>query len=98
MNTQLRRLEDFRGEPAPPDMAKFKKLAEYWTGVVAYELDHAPDDVRTRFAELFDLYATIRPDKSRGGYHFDLSANIPLEMEGAKPGAYDMVFNPSRGG
>jgi len=27
-----------------------------------------------------------------------LAANIPLEMEGDKPGAYDMVFSPSRGG
>ncbi len=44
------------------------------------------------------LYATIRPDSSRDGYHFDLSANIPLEMEGDKSGAYDMVFSPSRGG
>jgi hypothetical protein len=55
----------------------------------------ATDDVRARFAELFDLYATIRPDSSRGGYHFDLVANIPLEIEGDKPGAYDMVFSPS---
>jgi len=58
-------------------------------------LDHAPDDVRARFAELFDLYVTIHPDSSRDGYHFDLAANIPLEMEGDKPGAYDMVFSPS---
>ena len=36
--------------------------------------------------------------KSRDGYHINLSANIPLEMEGDKPGAYDMVFSPSRGG
>jgi hypothetical protein len=41
---------------------------------------------------------TIHPDSSRDGYHFDLAANIPLEMEGDKPGAYDMVFSPSRGG
>jgi DNA invertase Pin-like site-specific DNA recombinase len=95
---QLARLGQFRREPAPPDMATFRKLAEYWSSDIFGELDTAPDDVKTRFAELFDLYATIRPDSSREGYHFDLSANIPLEMEGDKPGAYDMVFSPSRGG
>jgi hypothetical protein len=95
---QLARLGQFRREPAPPDMATFRKLAEYWSSDIFGELDTAPDDVKARFAELFDLYATIRPDSSREGYHFDLSANIPLEMEGDKPGAYDMVFSPSRGG
>ena len=79
-------------------MATFKKLAEYWTVEIASKLNDAPDDVKARFAEMFDLYATIRPDTSLDGYHFDLSANIPLEMEGDKPGAYDMVFSPSRGG
>jgi len=98
INEQLARLEQFRHEPAPPDMATFKKLAEYWTGEIASKLDDAPDDEKARFAEMFDLYATIHPDSSRDGYHFDLSANIPLEMEGDKPGAYDMVFSPSRGG
>ena len=44
---------------------------------------------------MFDLYATVRPDGSQNGYHVDLSANIPLEMEGDKPGAYDMVFGSS---
>jgi len=91
-------MKQFRGEPAPLDMATFKKLAEYWTEEIGSELDNAPDDVRARFAEQFDLYATIRPDHSMEGYHVDLSANIPLEMEGDKPGAYDMVFSPSRGG
>jgi DNA invertase Pin-like site-specific DNA recombinase len=95
---QLLRLENFKREPAPPDMATFKKLAEYLTCEIASELYDAPDDVRARFAELFDLYATIRPDSSRNGYHVDLSANIPLEMEGDKPSAYDMVLSPSRGG
>lgn len=98
LNEQLVRLEQFRHEPAPLDMATFKKLAEYWTGEIASKLNDAPDDVKARFAEMFDLYATIRPDTSLDGYHFDLSANIPLEMEGDKPGAYDMVFSPSRGG
>jgi DNA invertase Pin-like site-specific DNA recombinase len=98
LNAQLRRLEEFRGEPAPPDWATFKKLAEYWTGAIGYELDHTPDDVKARFAELFDLYATIHPNSSHDSYHVDLSANIPLEMEGDKPGAYDMVFSSSRGG
>jgi DNA invertase Pin-like site-specific DNA recombinase len=95
INEQLGRIEQFRGEPAPPDMATFKKLAEYWTGAIASELDHASDDVRARFAEFFDLHATILPDSSLNGYHIDLTANIPLEMEGEKPGAYDMVFSPS---
>jgi hypothetical protein len=90
--------KDAEKKKAELDAAVGKKLAEYWTGEIASKLDHAPDDMKARFAELFDLYATIRPDSSRDGYHFDLSANIPLEMEGDKPGAYDMVFSPSRGG
>jgi hypothetical protein len=94
INEQLGRMEAFRGEPAPPDMATFKKLAEYWTGAIANELYDAPDDVKARFAELFDPHVTIHPDRSQNGYHFDLTANIPLETEGAKPGAYDMVFSP----
>jgi ketopantoate reductase len=43
-------------------------------------------------------HVTIHPNTSRDDYHFDLSANIPLEMEGDKPGGYDIVFSPSRGG
>jgi hypothetical protein len=73
----------------------FKKLAEYRAGVIAGELYDAQNDVRARFAELFDLHITIFPDSSENGYHFNLTANIPLEMEGDKPGAYDMVFSPS---
>jgi hypothetical protein len=95
INEQLGKMEAFRGEPAPPDTATFKKLAEYWTGAIAGELFDAPFDVRARFAELFDLHITIFPDSSENGYHFNLTANIPLEMEGDKPGAYDMVFSPS---
>ena len=44
---------------------------------------------------MFDLHAIIRPDGAPDGYHVDLTANIPLEMEGDKPGAYDMVFRSS---
>lgn len=96
---QLVRLEKFKREPAPPDMATFKKIAEYWTCDIASELYNAPDDVKARFAEMFDLQVTIHPDNtSRDGYHLNLSANIPLEMEGDEPSAYDMVFSPSRGG
>jgi hypothetical protein len=76
-------------------MATFKKLAEFWPIELTSNLAKAPDDVMARFAEMFDLQATIRPDGSQNGYHVDLSANIPLEMEGDKPGAYDMVFRSS---
>ena len=92
---QLARLEKFKREPAPPDMATFKKLAEFWPVEIISNLRNAPDDVRARFAEMFDLHATIHPDKSRDEYHLDLSANIPLEMEGDKPSGYDMVLSPS---
>jgi DNA invertase Pin-like site-specific DNA recombinase len=95
---QLIRLENFKREPAPPDMATFKKLAEYWTCDITSELYDAPDDVRARFAEMFDLHVTIHPNTSRADYHFDLTSNIPLEMEGDKPSGYDIVFSPSRGG
>jgi len=92
---QMDRLEQFRQEPAPIDMATFKKMAEFWPGEIVNNLYDAEDDVKTKFAELFDLHATILPDGSRNGYHVDLTANIPLEMEGNKPGAYDMVFRSS---
>jgi hypothetical protein len=91
----MSRLEQFRQEPAPIDMATFKKMAEFWPGEIVNNLYDAEDDVKTKFAELFDLHATILPDGSRNGYHVDLTANIPLEMEGNKPGAYDMVFRSS---
>jgi len=95
INEQMSRLEQFRREPAAMDLTTFKKLAKFWPIEIISDLRNAPDDVRARFAEVFDLHATIRPDGSRNGYHVDLSANIPLEMEGAKPGAYDMVFGSS---
>jgi hypothetical protein len=47
---------------------------------------------------MFDLQVTIHPDESLDGYHLNLSANIPLEMEGDRPGGYDMVVSPSGGG
>ena len=77
------------------DMATFKKLAEFWPAEIISNLAKATDDVRARFAEMFDLHAIIRPDGTPDGYHVDLTANIPLEMEGDKPGAYDMVFRSS---
>jgi len=92
----MNRLEQFRREPATLDMATFKKLEEYWPVEVASKLYDVPDDVTARFAEMFDLYATIHPDKSLDGYHIDLSANIPLEMDGDKPRGYDIVFSSSR--
>ena len=98
LNEQVARLEVFKGEPSPPDMATFKRLAEFWSGDIANELRNPADQVKAKFAELFDLHATIHPDGSLNGYHCNLSANIPLEMEGDSPGAYDMVFIPSRGG
>ena len=77
------------------DMATFKKLSEFWPTEIINNLAKATDDVRARFAEMFDLQAIIRPDGPPDGYHVDLTANIPLEMEGDKPGAYDMVFRSS---
>jgi len=77
------------------DMATFKKLAEFWPAEIISNLARATDDMRARFAEMFDLHAIIRPDGALDGYHVDLTANIPLEMEGDKPGAYDMVFRSS---
>jgi hypothetical protein len=92
---QMSRLEQFRHEPAPLDIAIFKKLAEFWPIEIISNLSNAPDDVMDRFAEMFDLHVAIRLDGSRNGYHVDLTANIPLEMEGDKPSAYDMVFGSS---
>ena len=73
-------------------------MAAYWRGTTVGELDIASDELRAKFAELFDLYVTVHPKKSSEGYRFDITANIPLEMEGNTVNAYAMVFNPSRGG
>ena len=92
---QMNRLEQFRQEPAPIDIATFKKLAEFWPGEITNNLAEVSDDVRAKYAEMFDLHATLHPDGSQKGYHIDLTANISLEMEGNKPGAYEMAFRSS---
>jgi hypothetical protein len=71
----MSRLEQFRQEPAPIDMSTFKKMAEFWPYEIANNLCDAQDDVKTKFAEMFDLHATILPDASRNGYHVDLMAS-----------------------
>ena len=82
LNRRLRRLEEFSGEQSPPDSATFEKLAAYWRGDIVGELDAASDELRAKFAELFDLYVTVHPGNSWKGYRFDITANTPLEMEG----------------
>ena len=62
------------------------------------ELDYASDELKAKFAEFFDLYITVHPKESSKGYSFDITANIPLDMEDNAVSAYDMVFTPSRGG
>ena len=98
LNGQLARLEEFSGEPSPPDKATFERLANYWRGDSVGELDHASDELRAKFAEFFDLYITVHPKESSKGYSFDITANIPLDMDDNTVNAYDMVFTPSRGG
>jgi hypothetical protein len=61
---------------------------------VVHGLWDASDDVKERFAELFDLRATVHPDSSENGYYIGLTANIPLETEGKKKPAYEMVLAP----
>jgi hypothetical protein len=95
IDEQMSRLKQFKQEPAPMDMADFDEMAEFWQNMIASNLTDVPDDVRAKLAEMFDLHATIRPDGSENGYHVDLTANIPLETDGYKPGAYDMVFRSS---
>ncbi len=58
----------------------------------------APDDVKAKFAELFDLCVTIQPQDSPESYGLRISANMPLEVDGNTISAYDMVFSPPRGG
>ena len=68
---QLARLEEFKKEPAPPSVAAFRKLAEYWTFEIADELYNAPDDVKARFAEVFELNVTLHTDKSQDDNHLE---------------------------
>jgi len=53
---------------------------------------------RSIFAEFFDLYVTVHPEKFSKGYDFNMTLNVPLEMDGYTANAYDMVFSPPRGG
>ncbi len=107
----MKRLKEFSGEPSPPDKATFEKLAEYWRIALICEFDHVSDEIKAKFAEFFDLYVTVRPMESSNGYGFNMTLNVPLEMEGYTPNAYDMlemdgytpnecdmVFSPPRGG
>ena len=99
LNGQLERLEEFSGEPSPPDKATFDKLADYWREDLVGELDYVSDELKAKFAEFFDLYVTgFHPNESSKGYSFDIMANIPLDMDDNVVNAYDMVFTPPRGG
>ena len=98
LNRQLNRLEEFNGEPSPPDKSTFERLANYWRGDLVGELDHASDELRAKCAEFFDLYITVHPKESSKGYSFDITANIPLDIDDNTVTAYDMVFTPSRRG
>ena len=98
LNGQLKRLEEFSGEPSPPDKETFEKMAAFWRRDILGELDHNSDELRANFAELFDLHVTVHSKKPLKDYSYDITVNIPLEMEGNTVSAYDMVFNPSRGG
>jgi hypothetical protein len=98
LSGQLERLEEFSGEPSPPDKATFEKLTAYWRGDLVGELDHVSDELKAKFAEFFDLYIIVHPKESSKGYSFNITANIPLEIEDNTVTAYDMVFTPSRGG
>ncbi|MFC2043798.1 hypothetical protein ACFLT8_01120 [Chloroflexota bacterium] len=55
-------MEQFRQEPAPTDMATFKKLAKFCQDEIISNLANTTDDVRARYKEIFDLHAIIRPD------------------------------------
>jgi hypothetical protein len=50
LNGQLKRLEEFSEEPAPPDKATFERMAAFWRGDIVGELDHASDELRANFA------------------------------------------------
>jgi len=63
----MSRLEQFKREPAPMDMADFNKVAEFWQNMIATNLTDVPDEVKAKFAEMFDLHATILPDGSKNG-------------------------------
>jgi hypothetical protein len=97
INEQLNWLEQFKREPALSDITTLKKLTDYWSWEVNSELRDAEDNLRARFAEVFDLRVTVCPDNHGEGHHLNLSAKIPLETEGSTS-AYNMVFGPSRRG
>jgi len=76
----------------------FEQLADYWRGSLVCELDNVSDEIRAKFAEFFDLYVTVHPEKFSKGYDFNMTLNVPLEMDGYTANAYDMVFSPPRWG
>ena len=70
-------------------------LKNYFTTVKAiYTFNIFPDRMNKNTWLILGGIQNFLKD-SLNGYHVDLTANIPLEMEGNKPGAYDMVFRSS---
>lgn len=59
----------------------FKKLTDFWQGEISDNLIDAWNDVKTKFVEMFDLHAILRPHGSQKGYHVNLMANILLKCK-----------------
>jgi len=95
LDKQLGNLQQFLVEPAPPDPTKIDKwLEEWWPAIVAAHCQDADDEVKAKFADVFDLTVTIFPGDSPQSYRLQLTANIPLDVQGIEESAdsLEMVF------
>jgi len=95
LDKQLGNLQQFLNEPAPLDPTKIDKwLEEWWPAIVAAHCQDTDDEVKAKFADVLDLTATIFPGDSPQSYRLQLTANIPLDVEGIEESAdsLEMVF------
>lgn len=98
LQKQLDTLMRFLNQPSPPSPDKIERLTELWSAVIAIHLEDASDGIRDRLAEILDLGVTIFPGDLACSYRLQLTANIPLEIEGLSESRdkLDIVLPPLR--
>lgn len=94
LDKQLSNLRQFLSKPLPPSPEEVRKWLEWWPAVVAANYQDAGDNIKEKFAEVFDITVTIFPGDSLESYRLQLQANIPLEIQGLteSPNTLDIVL------
>jgi DNA invertase Pin-like site-specific DNA recombinase len=98
LEKQLGNLRRFLDQPEPPDPATIEEWVKLWPTTLATHYQNVSDEIKCKFAEVFDLTVTIFPGHIPRSYRLQLTANIPLEIEGIKesPNSLDIVLPSPR--